>query len=709
MQATSATARNSDKMRTDMKWLLILAFCLLQNLAGMAQKQIYIPTQMKGDSEGYSETDESKMWCLKRSRQSDNCIVFWQSGYGTNDPNSTAVPSDYRVDVDDLLQKLELFYDEYVNTLKFAEVGQGKSNLDKYKFVVCLYYTKEWKAYGSGFDDVIGGMWISPSTCHPVGSTIAHEMGHSFQYQVHCDLKGAAGFRYNVGQGCAYWEQTAQWMSYMVYPQLAFTDWNFPAYPKKCNMAFLHEDIRYNSYFLHYYQIEKHGIDMVGRIWRGGTSSGQDANLVYMKVAGLSVKDFYRECYEAAAKMATWDIDRLRDYGKNYIGRHTCQFYELGDTAFQIAYASCPQSTGYNLVPLQVPAGGGEVTTVFSALPANSKLAPGDPGLCKIDKDGNPKKVIRYNSVTGYYNRGFRLGYVALLDDGRRVYQSADTVYAHSTKLSCDSIRFQVPPRTERLWFVVSPAPTAYFSHKWDEDNSNDDQWPYRLQFAGTDLLDHVNIGDPKGEIADTVFHCNVGVEPTTGSDYSGTTVTLTGALGEAVGRSLKMQPADIAGHIVKWAATQKDSAITFWALNPTTLKPANTGSTANGYGHWFSASGSAVNFGSGHRVYSEFTPATATFLIGPAPGATKRGEVYKIGQAFKYTLGGKTVYAKIIFHVYIGGVPSAIADVVRPASTRVDVYSLGGTLLRRGVQAGEATSGLPKGVYIVGGKKVVR
>ena len=71
---------------------------------------------------------------------------------------------------------------------------------------------------GRGYDNVIGALWVNPSTCKPVGSTIAHEIGHSFQYQVYCDqiLRGEtdawafkSGLRYgyegsNGGNG--FWE-----------------------------------------------------------------------------------------------------------------------------------------------------------------------------------------------------------------------------------------------------------------------------------------------------------------------------------------------------------------------------------------------------------------------------------------------------------------------------------------------------------------------
>ena len=71
---------------------------------------------------------------------------------------------------------------------------------------IYLLYQTEWLATGSGYDNTIGALWVNPSTCQPVGSTIAHEIGHSFQYQVSCDkmLNGEAdfsqvGFRYGYG------------------------------------------------------------------------------------------------------------------------------------------------------------------------------------------------------------------------------------------------------------------------------------------------------------------------------------------------------------------------------------------------------------------------------------------------------------------------------------------------------------------------------
>ena len=42
-------------------------------------------------------------------------------------------------------------------------------------------------------------------------------------------------------------------------------------------------------------------------------------------------------------------------------------------------------------------------------------------------------------------------------------------------------------------------------------------------------------------------------------------------------------------------------------------------------------------------------------------------------------------------------------------AAALVDVYDVSGIRLRKDVEAGTATDNLPEGIYIVGGKKVIK
>ncbi len=109
---------------------------------------IYIPDELQSND----FTKEESQWSYYRMDYSDNFIVFWEKGFGSNP--FTVTDQALRVDIKDLLEKAELFYDVNVNKLKFVETG--KSNTDKYRMMIFLKYQSEWLATGSGYDDIIG-------------------------------------------------------------------------------------------------------------------------------------------------------------------------------------------------------------------------------------------------------------------------------------------------------------------------------------------------------------------------------------------------------------------------------------------------------------------------------------------------------------------------------------------------------------------------
>ncbi|MGE4585914.1 MAG: DUF6055 domain-containing protein [Mangrovibacterium sp.] len=418
--------------------------------------KIYIPQ----DLQGVNLYKSSGTWYYGRSRQSDHFIVFWGAGYGKNDPNASDVPEPYRVNIDDLLEKAEEFYDMNINKLKFAELETGKSNLDKYKMMIFILYQEEWLATGAGYDDVIGALWVSPGTCHPVGSVVAHEIGHSFQYQVYCDLKNGSGFRYGFGGngGNTFWEQCAQWQAYQSYPEQIFDSYHFSVYCDNYHRHICHENYRYASYFIHYYWADKHGIDIVGRIWREAHEP-EDPLQAYMRITGISAEELNDEIYDAATRMVTWDIDAIRKLGKNYIGRQTFNSTRKEDGSYQVSYDRCPGTTGYNVIRLNVPDAGTVIETEFTGM---------------TNADG-------YNQVTDQTREGWRYGFVALLEDETRIY-------GNMNKGSKNTVSFTVPEKCSKLWFVVTGAPNSYAAHAWDEKESNDDQWPYKVKFTNTDL-----------------------------------------------------------------------------------------------------------------------------------------------------------------------------------------------------------------------------
>lgn len=583
--------------------------------------KIYIPQEFRN----MDMFKSSSQWYYGRSRQSEHFIVFWGAGYGKNDPNASAVPSAYRVDIDDLLNKAEGFYQLNVEQLKFAEKGVGKSNLDNYKMMIFILYQTDWLATGAGYDDVIGALWVSPSTCHPVGSTIAHEIGHSFQYQVNCDLKGGAGFRYGFGGngGNAFWEQTAQWQSFQSYPNEVFGPTHTPIYLENCHRHFNHEHYRYASYMLHYYWTQKHGKEIVGQIWRGANKP-EDPFQAYMRLTGIDVATLNDELFDAASHFVTWDIDGIRQQGQAYVGAHSWKYNKTDDGFYQVAYDKCPGTTGYNVIELKLPSSGSKVSADF---------------VGQTNASG-------FNQVADIKREGWRYGFVALLKDGSRQYGEAN-------KGTSKTVEFEVPANTERIWFVVTGAPNTYTPHAWDENNDNDDQWPYKVKFANTDLIGNVTI-DPASMPQDLALTYEVSF-PADGANYSGTTVRLNsnGDISK-VAQALVMQPTALAGAFLAPKASPQNGKVAFAAVGPGGALNYNT--TANGLGFWFDGSGAVIGWGSDNdsKVFAEFTSSNFEFSIGQFPGKSKAGDKYTIKEAFVYQLDGKTYQVTFTFNITI-------------------------------------------------------
>ena len=432
----------------------------------------------------------SAKYSWTRYKQSDHFFVFWEPGFGDN-PNGASVSSDLRVDVDDLLVKAEQFYKTNTEKIKMVTVGNGKSYLDNYKLEIYLLYSKDWVATGSGYDNKIGALWVTPATCHPVGATIAHEIGHTFQYQVYCDqiftkqtkeYEFHSGYRYGYEGskgGNGFWEQTANWQSRVDYPGEIFGSYDFnPVWLQNHHRHFEHEWMRYASYWLHFYWASKHGISVIGEIWRN-SKYPEDGIQTYMRLYNNNNYDEQREeLFDYALKMATFDIDLVRDYSDNYQNLYKTTFYSDGNGYYQIAYGECPGATGFNVIPLSIPSGNKEITVEFIGLKPGSDLASQDPGKCKIEE--SEETVRKYNSINKE-NVGWRYGFVALLKDNSRQYSK---VFSDSQ----GKATFIVPDITKRLYFVVQGSPETYIQSAWDENEKTDAQFPYKLKFINTGL-----------------------------------------------------------------------------------------------------------------------------------------------------------------------------------------------------------------------------
>ncbi|SFU76477.1 protein of unknown function [Pustulibacterium marinum] len=576
----------------------------------VSELAIYKPLEF-GDMD---YNNNSSTWSFERSRESDHFIVFWDTAYGTNDPNDAEIPATYRVDIDDLLSKAEAFYALNVDELLFAQTGLGYSQLDTYKMMIFLYYQDEWLATGSGYDDVIGALWVNPSTCQPVGSTIAHEIGHSFQYQVFADLGGGSGFRYGFGGngGNTFWEQTAQWQSFQTYQEEAFTTYYLDDYFANYFKHPLHEDYRYASYWLLNYWSDIHGKEIIGQVWREAQQP-EDPIEAYQRLTGIDNTTFNDEIYDAASKFATWDLDynAIRTYGEDYQHQFAYQFDALEGGTLRSSYATTPQTAGYNVVPLSLPENNTTISVAFTGL---------------INEAG-------YNTVADPSRAGWRYGFVALLENGTRVYSDMQT-----GSTSTSTATFEVPENAADLYLVVTGAPTTYAEHPWDDEPSNDDQWPYTVSFTNTNVSGYVVFnGDETPEDVDFTFDIALTADDT---NYTSITQNIPTA---QLATAFVLQPSEISSLIgtnIVFYAEESDGNL-------------SEEYTANGYGHWFDANGDVIGWGESAVLFSEFDEAALSFSVGQYPTHALAGTTYTIKQALVYTPeNGNSVTATFTFHV---------------------------------------------------------
>ena len=181
--------------------------------------------------------------------------------------------------------------------------------------------------------------------------------------------------------------------------------------------------------------------------------------------------------------------------------------------------------------------------------------------------------------------------------------------------------------------------------------------WPYRFQLMGTDLTSraqvYVNPTLDGREISDITLTYDVNLPQL--NSYDAVSVNISGQALAQLGTAFQLPTADIAGKMVAYAASgPAEGKMMFYPLNPKTLATVSSGSTANGYGHWFGANGAVSSHPNGY-IYSELNTTSMTFNIGQYPGKVKQGDNYTIGQALRYKqTGGKMATARFIFRVHI-------------------------------------------------------
>ncbi len=459
------TARNQMVDYTLTKAKLTAAVNSLNIRISAVDKKIYCSTNACGTDEQLKNS--TSQWCYERSLQSKHWILFWEAGYGTQTPPA----------VENILDNADKIFEFYADSLRFITTNQGKSKTDTYKMIIRLRYTDEWEASGSGIDDKIGLLTLSRwAYTSRDGQTVAHEIGHCFQYQTHCDNNDQNGWMYNWGTSTlnVFWEMCAQWQAYKYYPQMQFNNEWFTNTINGLHRHPLCVDLRYNNYFIQDYFCHQHGMDFIGRMWNE-CKSPEDPLQTYMRLTmtgttSEKLDQLNDEMWEYGARMTTFDLDPIRDRGKGSIGKRTqTVLTKDSEGFFSPTAANCIENFGNNAIRLNVPSGG---KTVYAEL-------VGEAG-----KSG----YTTYNKTRA----GWKLGFVAMQKDGTRVYGDiATATYSEPEQI----VAFDCPANCSYLWFVVSGAPQSYWTRNWLswDGESTAEQWPYKVKFYQTNVYGQTN------------------------------------------------------------------------------------------------------------------------------------------------------------------------------------------------------------------------
>ena len=418
-------------MKSFLGIILLIACLALSASAQPEGKKIYIPRDLRNND----FTQDSSQWSYSRMACTKDFVVFWEKPYGHDLSKAPALNGhDMTVNLPNLLEKLQTFYDYYRDSLKFILPG---SKAEEYRMMAMINYSLESTAYGGAYDNVIGALWITPSRLRDRQlNAVAHEVGHSFQSQIYCD-------GYPRGMNGAIYEMTSQWMLWHVNPLWMDDEtyhWN--DYCKQTHLRFLHNENRYHTAHVQEYWSEKRGLTVMADLFRE-CKRHEDCAEAYMRHFGLTLEQMSDEMLDCACHILAMDYKRIKPLVAKY--------------AFKIQTPTDTDANGW-----QSPKEG---------------YAPQTFGfnVFQLPTDGNGKLKVKVESLTKAREGGVRFALVLQDKDGRIIYGPRSSKQHDELQYPKDDIA--------RAYLVVLGAPAQYKTiHQRYDTNANEQTFPFRFK-----------------------------------------------------------------------------------------------------------------------------------------------------------------------------------------------------------------------------------
>ena len=413
------------------------------------EKVLYIPQETYVSKDPATFDDKNSDFNKLYMKEGDNVALFWQKSLGRN-PQSGPRP----FNPDKMLRLLEDAYSFMKNELHFCNVENSVT--DKYKLLAWVRDDNEGGATGGGHNPV-GEINIRPHHETAI-NLLYHEVSHSFQFMSEFEGSFPRTTRWWM-QGGPY-EMTSQWTLLRRSPNWIDQEYNqFELYVSKSHLSFACTDLQYQNPYMFEYWANKHGVDIMSRLWLEGQNKDLDENIkhglniikIYKRITNITQEQLSAEMYDAAARFMTWDIPTIdKAYSARGANAQTCVLKKRSDT-YMIVPERCPGNYGYNGIKLKVPSAGTEVKVDFKGILSNSDYKISD---------------VTYAE--------WRYGLVAVLKNGSRVY-------GEPSKERTGTVSMEIPENTAYLWLVVAATPKKIF------DINSSHQWPYQFTLKNTE------------------------------------------------------------------------------------------------------------------------------------------------------------------------------------------------------------------------------
>jgi acetyltransferase-like isoleucine patch superfamily enzyme len=392
-------------------------------------KTVYIPNEWKNPAANIP-------WdTATRSKQSENFIVAWGPLAGTDPQNATNEA--IRFNPQSVLDTLESIYKFYIHDLKVLE---ERGNLARYKMIITINNT--WRdglytgwAFGSGWDNVIGGMWVDPASMRENGWVVSHEFTHTMQYMVSILYPGHGYV--DVNHAGFFWETHANFMAIQRYPTF-ITATDLPRAMNMNNYYFGSPRKHYGDWYLLQFLKDRYGLDFVSRIWREADQPAKEHPIQTIKrLLDISQDSMNNLMAEYSMHRADWDFSNQAEIKagestipREHFFRKTVLLDSISTGRFAIPDNLAPQQYGCNIV----------------------KLFPKLEAGCTT-----PYVYLKFaGHIDAATSAGWRYGFVSVDASGKSTY---------SPIYKAREVNYKFPAGAVSYYLVVTGTPDEYYVH----------------------------------------------------------------------------------------------------------------------------------------------------------------------------------------------------------------------------------------------------